>query len=250
MLFRSSSASAAAVEALCAGYVADAQDAAVLAEEARDATLASFDSFDDRYLGPKDVDPETDNDGNPLQAGALHFNVGEGAMKLWTGSAWVAAYVRGGDYLERDRAWPIGSIYLNAANATNPAVLIGFGTWSAIGQGRVLLGAGSGQDANAESRTFAAGANGGEYRHVLAADEMPLHDHFAFANAYNADDSQASSTSTSTVGRSNGSGSFNYRVGNAGLTPASVGLTSAAGGGGAHNNLPPYLAVHMWVRTA
>jgi YD repeat-containing protein len=40
-------------------------------------------------------------------------------------------------------AYPVGSIYMNASVATNPATLFGFGTWSAFGAGRVLLGDGT-----------------------------------------------------------------------------------------------------------
>lgn len=69
--------------------------AKVAAEAARDQTLAVYDSFDDRYLGSKTSDPTLDNDGNALVAGALYFNSVSGIMKLYTGSAWVAAYVQG-----------------------------------------------------------------------------------------------------------------------------------------------------------
>lgn len=72
-----------------------AQSAQTAAESARDATLAAYDSFDDRYLGTKTSDPSVDNDGNALLAGALYFNSSAGIMKLYTGSAWVAAYVSG-----------------------------------------------------------------------------------------------------------------------------------------------------------
>lgn len=70
-----------------------AEAAQAAAESARDATLAAFDSFDDRYLGTKTSDPTLDNDGNALVAGALYFNSVDGIMKVYTGSAWVAAYV-------------------------------------------------------------------------------------------------------------------------------------------------------------
>ena len=73
-----------------ASAAASAQSAA---ESARDATLAAYDNFDDRYLGAKTSDPSVDNDGNALVAGALYFNSTAGVMRLWTGSAWVAAYV-------------------------------------------------------------------------------------------------------------------------------------------------------------
>lgn len=72
-----------------------AQAAQAAAETARDQTLAVYDSFDDRYLGAKTSDPTVDNDGNPLVAGAIYFNSVSGVMRLYTGSAWVAAYVQG-----------------------------------------------------------------------------------------------------------------------------------------------------------
>jgi len=81
----------------------NAKDAAVsaqgAAESARDATLAAYDSFDDRYLGAKASDPTLDNDGNALVAGSLYYNTTVPEMRLYTGSAWVAAYVSGAAYL-------------------------------------------------------------------------------------------------------------------------------------------------------
>ena len=79
-----------------ASNAASAQSAA---EAARDQTLTAFDNFDDRYLGTKSSDPTLDNDGNALVAGALYFNSSSGTMKVYTGSAWVAAYVSGSDFL-------------------------------------------------------------------------------------------------------------------------------------------------------
>jgi hypothetical protein len=72
-----------------------AQTAQTAAETARDQTLAVYDSFDDRYLGSKTSDPSVDNDGNALVAGTIYFNSVSGVMRLYTGSAWVAAYVQG-----------------------------------------------------------------------------------------------------------------------------------------------------------
>jgi len=70
-----------------------AETAQSAAESARDATLAAYDNFDDRYLGAKASDPTVDNDGDAIVAGALYFNTTDEQMKLYTGSAWVAAYV-------------------------------------------------------------------------------------------------------------------------------------------------------------
>jgi hypothetical protein len=73
--------------------------AQVAAEAARDSALAAYDNFDDRYLGAKTADPTLDNDGDALVAGALYFNTVANEMRLYTGSAWVAAYVSGAGFL-------------------------------------------------------------------------------------------------------------------------------------------------------
>lgn len=92
----STSASNASTSATnAASSATDAATAKTAAEAARDQTLAVYDSFDDRYLGSKTSDPSVDNDGNALVAGSLYFNSVSGIMKLYTGSAWVAAYVQG-----------------------------------------------------------------------------------------------------------------------------------------------------------
>jgi hypothetical protein len=81
------------------GNATAAQAAQTAAEAARDATLAAYDSFDDRYLGAKSSNPTLDNDGNALLAGSLYYNTVVPEMRLYTGSAWVAAYVSGAAYL-------------------------------------------------------------------------------------------------------------------------------------------------------
>ena len=92
----SSASTSASNASSSASSAASAQTAA---EAARDATLTAYDNFDDRYLGAKTSDPTVDNDGNALVAGTLYFNTVSEAMKLYTGSAWVIAYVSGGSYL-------------------------------------------------------------------------------------------------------------------------------------------------------
>ena len=105
----SSSATAAS------GSATAASNAQTAAESARDATLAAYDSFDDRYLGSKTSDPSVDNDGNALVAGALYFNSVSGIMKLYTGSAWVAAYVSGSGYLATTGGTMTGNITFNGS---------------------------------------------------------------------------------------------------------------------------------------
>ena len=95
-----SSASTATTQAgLASTAKTGAETAQTAAEAARDATLAAYDSFDDRYLGAKASNPTLDNDGNALLAGSLYYNTVVPEMRLYTGSAWVAAYVSGAAYL-------------------------------------------------------------------------------------------------------------------------------------------------------
>lgn len=98
----STSATNAATSASGASTSAtNASVAQVAAEAALAATLAAYDSFDDRYLGAKASDPSVDNDGNALLGGTLYYNTTSAVMKLYTGSVWVAAYVSGADYLAK-----------------------------------------------------------------------------------------------------------------------------------------------------
>jgi len=98
----SSSASSASTSATnAASSATSAANAQTAAESARDATLAAYDSFDDRYLGAKIADPVLDNDGNALQAGELYFNSISGVMKVYTGTIWVDAYAAGDSFLAK-----------------------------------------------------------------------------------------------------------------------------------------------------
>jgi hypothetical protein len=63
---------------------------AVAAGSSATAAAASYDSFDDRYLGAKTSDPSVDNDGNALITGAIYWNSSSSVMKVWSGSAWVS----------------------------------------------------------------------------------------------------------------------------------------------------------------
>ena len=69
-------------------YVDDVAGSATAAAASATAAAASYDSFDDRYLGPKSTAPSVDNDGNALVTGALYWNSVSNTMFAWTGSAW------------------------------------------------------------------------------------------------------------------------------------------------------------------
>ncbi len=93
----STSASNASTSASNASTSAtSASNSATAAASALAQTLSAYDNFDDRYLGAKASDPALDNDGDALVAGALYFNTTISGMKVYTGTAWVAAYISGG----------------------------------------------------------------------------------------------------------------------------------------------------------
>ncbi len=69
-------------------YVDTVAGSATAAAASATAAAASYDSFDDRYLGPKSSAPSVDNDGNALVTGALYWNSASNEMFAWTGSAW------------------------------------------------------------------------------------------------------------------------------------------------------------------
>lgn len=119
----STSATNAAASASSASTSAsNASSAQTAAESARDATLAAYDSFDDRYLGSKTADPTLDNDGNALVGGALYFNSVAGEMRIWTGSAWVAAYVSGTGFVAKSGDTMTGVLGLTAGTVSLPAL--------------------------------------------------------------------------------------------------------------------------------
>jgi hypothetical protein len=69
-------------------YVDTIAGSTAAAEAAATAAAASYDSFDDRYLGSKSTAPSVDNDGNALLTGAIYWNSVTNAMYAWTGSEW------------------------------------------------------------------------------------------------------------------------------------------------------------------
>lgn len=119
--------------------------------------------------------------------------------------------------------YPVGSIYFNAAVSTNPATLLGFGTWVAYAAGRVPVG-------KAASGTFdTLGEEQGAETHTLSIAEMPSHTH--------------------TYGKSTTSENMSIHDIN-GLRGAATTNTGSTGGGDAHNNIQPSITVYMWRRTA
>ena len=70
-----------------ASALASANSATAAANSATDAEN-TLDEFQDIYLGAKTADPTTDNDGNPLQTGALYFNTTSTTFRVYNGTSW------------------------------------------------------------------------------------------------------------------------------------------------------------------
>jgi hypothetical protein len=113
------SASAAATSETNAGNSATAAaGSATAAAGSATAAAASYDSFDDRYLGPKSTDPTLDNDGNALLTGALYFNTSTNEMRVYTGSAWLTAYLPATGYLALSGGVMTGAITFAGSQPT------------------------------------------------------------------------------------------------------------------------------------
>ncbi len=128
--------------------------------------------------------------------------------------------------------YPVGSIYTSVV-ATNPATLLGVGTWAAFGAGKVMVGIDSGDtDFDTVEET------GGAKTHTLTTAEIPAHNHSASGGGSGTDSGNANYPNGGVALYNSTSNTWNnITIGN-------------TGGGGAHNNLQPYIVVYMWKRTA
>lgn len=148
--------------------------------------------------------------------------------QIWIGSATIAESIKQSilESLKQtiiDAVLPVG-IYISLSAATDPATLWG-GAWERVDEGRTLISAGS---------TYTAGSTGGEATHTLINSEMPSHNHAIWYPNESAGNNSAQIGYPSVASKST-----YYAVGS---------NTGDVGGGEAHNNMPPYLAVYIWHR--
>jgi len=101
---------------------------------------------------------------------------------------------------------------------------LGYGTWVSFGAGRVLVGRDAGQ-----SEFDVVEETGGAKTHTLTIAEMPAHTHQLLS------------------GTTDGAGS---NIADMSLSNNNLITSGSTGGGGAHNNLQPYIVVYMWKRTS
>ena len=163
------------------------------------------------------VMPTTDGD-----SGQVMSTNGEGQVSFTTLTGVTATIAN---------AYPVGSIYMNATNATNPGTLLGFGTWSAFGEGRVLIGIDS-----SDTDFDGAEETGGSKTHTLTEAQLPSHRHQVGSN-------------DSGTGTGGAAGNMEL-VRDAGTGNGPAVNSSFTGSGQAHPIVQPYIVVYMWKRTA
>lgn len=156
----------------------------------------------------------------------------------------TTAFVQSAATAATQAAYPVGSIYMNASNSTNPATLLGFGTWTATGQGRMLLGT--------DNSTYTAGSTGGSATTTLTTPNLPSHNH-TIADPGHSHGLSGNAFLSSTTGIGTGFYTAGSNGGSLTQTPsATTGITgtSSTGSGTPATTISPYLVVYMWVRTA
>lgn len=141
--------------------------------------------------------------------------------------------------------FPVGTIYTQAAVSTNPATLLGFGTWAAFGAGRVMVGIDSGDTAFDTLNETGGSADA----------TIPTHTHSATSSVTDPGHAHGIQLTGNT-----GGGTFtlagqniagNTQNTNTATTGISVSTSVAnAGSSGTDANLQPYIVVYMWKRTA
>jgi len=152
-------------------------------------------------------------------------------------------YQASGSALTMSQVYPIGSIYTSVVS-TNPATLLGVGTWVAFGTGRTLVGIDAGQ-----TEFDTVEETGGAKTHTLLEAEIPSHTHTITDPGHA--HTQTTSATDGASGRADASSGGTVYNNVANINSNTTGITiDNTGGGGAHNNLQPYIVVYMWKRTA
>ena len=138
-------------------------------------------------------------------------------------------------------AYPVGSIYINATNATNPGTLLGFGTWVAFGAGRVPVGFDSG-DTDFDTAEETGGSKDSvvvSHTHTGTTDSDGAHSHTGVPTTSYDANSGSGPLGAPLTGSTDSAGAHTHSF-----------TTDSEGVSGVGQNLQPYITVYMWKRTA
>ena len=174
------------------------------------------------------------------------------------------------------QAWPVGSVFLSVVS-TDPATLLGFGTWTQIAGGKFLVGqTGADVDFDTAEETGGSKTSAALLAHTHGITD-PGHNHTQNAHTHTQNSHTHTSlqvqggttastagthimTSTATGGSSraatspeaaNSATATNQNAtATNNATTTGITATDSAGSGASFPILPPYLVVYIWKRTA
>jgi len=190
--------------------------------------LANFSNNLDSSGG---LNPNALNAPTPISRGGTGASTAAGAASN-LGSAFYTELIPSILATVSNALYPVGSIYSNTTS-TNPATLLGFGTWVQLAPGRMLMGAGG---------SYSAGSTGGSADAIVVSHTHVLNDpghihQIPYAGGY------GSGMPAGTAPP--GPAGYHQTV------TANTGISiNSTGSSGTNANLPPYLVVYMWQRTA
>lgn len=149
--------------------------------------------------------------------------------------------------------YPVGSVYINASDATSPATLFGFGTWATIGDGKVLVN----QDST-DTSFDVLGETGGSkdainVAHTHTATSTSSVSDPGHTHVYGAQQDLFGSGASSQWPRNalgDAQNAFTTASRTTGITVSTSTTVASAGSSGTNANLQPYVVVKMWKRTA
>jgi hypothetical protein len=158
----------------------------------------------------------------------------------------TTAFVMAARTATLEAVYPVGSIYTNATNATNPGTLLGFGTWTAFGAGRVPVGFDSG-DSNFNVAEKTGGSKDAivvSHTHTGSTSSSGSHTHDIWGDIQNGLNGAGRLPTCSQVGleayvQTEPAGAHTHTV-----------TVDSTGSSGTNANLQPYITVYMWKRTA
>lgn len=164
-------------------------------------------------------------------------------------------------------AFPVGAVFI-AVVATNPATLLGYGTWSAIAAGRVLVGIDSGdtdfdtvEETGGAKTVASAGSNAAEAAHTHSVtSNVAVADHASHTHGVTADGDTTGILSGAqetvmipplfTTTSTGPSATLTHSVTNNAVTSGAGSSHNHAFTGSATSVVQPFLVVYMWKRTA
>lgn len=144
-----------------------------------------------------------------------------------------------------EAVYPVGSVYVSLANSSNPADILGFGTWEALPAGYGLVAQGTATAEDGSTLTFTAGQKSGEFKHQITVGESASHSHTIhfYNDDWNSSDGKGGAYNLPGI-------VHDAAVKSDTTTNRWTDIIESTGGDQPHNNVSPCLASYIWKRKA